>query len=224
MEKTGATARLEGAPGRASALVAAAVALVAGAGAVRWVGSGEPVLVSAGVLSGVVALAAAAVLLGGVPYGPEVEGRLGLSTRLALGLLGGVLGAVVSAAAEWAVGATGLAGALHVEIGGPLTAEALALHLAAGGVWGLVLGVVFPAVPGGSAVARGAGFSLVPALWVLFKVFPIDRQVGILGYELGVLAFVFVLLFWLLWGVTAGRVFAWGARTPTGPLDRPLGS
>lgn len=208
-----------GMAGRAAAIAALGLA-AAGAFLVRGDGVGS---LAAAVLLFVAALALAAVALGGVPYGPEAEGRLDLSTRLALGLLGGFLGAVLAAVGQWALETLGIPGRLAVELPEAGAMGAPVLRLLQGAAWGLVLGVLLPWVPGRGTLARGAAFSLVPSLYVLLVVFPTDLDAGLFGLELGALAFVFVLLLNALWGIVAAWTLGWGERTDLAPLWAPLG-
>lgn len=208
----------------ASGLALAALVLTALAGALWLLGSDGSTAIAGSVLLSIAALAGAAVLLGGAPYGPEVEGELDLSSRLALGLLGGLLGALLAAGLGWLLGVAGLPGWLGVAPPSDLAGAPLPARLAAGAGWGLVFGVVLPGMPGRGVLARGAVFSLVPSLWTLLKVYPVDRDLGLLGVELGALAFLFVLSLNLAWGVVAAWVLAWGERTELAPLDRPLGA
>lgn len=201
----------------------AVFAFLTAVGAAWLIDAGSPEAISGGVLLAIAALLATAVLLGAEPYGSEVEGRLGLSVRLGLGMLGGFLGAGVATLAEWSVGGLGVTAALGVEISGRFTAGELGLHLLGGSLWGTIFGVVVPTVPGRGPVVRGLLFSFLPALWFLLKVFPVDRELGLFGSELGTATFLFVFLFWWLWGMVAGWVLAWGGRSERAPLDRPLG-
>ncbi|WP_420634401.1 hypothetical protein [Candidatus Palauibacter sp.] len=178
--------------------------------------------VSLGILLLIVALAASGVLLGGGAHGPAVEGRLDLSARLGLGLLGGILAAVVSAAARTAVVEVGLTGALGVALTSAWTGPDFLSHLGSGAVWGMVLGVIYHALPGASPGARGVIFSLAPALYLLLKVYPADRGLGLFGLELGALTFVFVLGLNLVWGFVAGSVVGWGEAGDETPVARPI--
>lgn len=187
-----------------------------------WVGGRSAT--TGGVLLLVVALASSGVLFGGGRYGPRVEGPLDLSARLALGLLGGILGALASAAAARALGAAGIPALLGVEMSGYLSAADFLRHLGGGAIWGTVFGVVLPAVPGRSLSARAAAFSLVPSLYVLLKVFPLDRDLGLFGVELGALAFLFVVLYNLVWALVTVSLFGWGGGTELAPISEPLGS
>lgn len=178
--------------------------------------------VSGGVLLLVMALGAAGVLLGGRRYGPSSEGPLELSARLGLGFLGGALGALGTALVQW------LLETFRVSISFGVAAHSLGwselpMHALQGALWGTLFGVLLPLVPGRTIPARGAAFSLLPSLYVLLKVFPVDLDVGYFGSELGTLAFVFVLLYNLIWGLVAASLLAWGERTSLAPVTRALG-
>jgi hypothetical protein len=213
---------LGSAPSPVSSLILKAVGLAAAGGAIYLLGSGSGGSITAGVLLGVVALAVSAVLFGSGAYGPTVEGRLDLSARLGLGFLGGGLGALASRIALWVLDAIGLREALGVApliVGSP---AALAVHLGVGAIWGMVLGVVFFHVPMRTAIGRGMLFSIVPSLYVLLKVYPVDYEVGIFGTELGALAFVFVFFLNLVWGSIAGGVVGWGDQPEEAPVARSI--
>lgn len=179
---------------------------------------------TAGILLFVAALGFLSVALGSRAYGPEVEGPLDLSSCLALGLLGGVLGALANTAVVGLFGAAGIPQLFGVAISGDLTALDWAARAWYGGLWGVALGVLLPVVPGRGPVARGAIFSLLPTLYMLLKVFPLDRGAGFFGLELGLLTPLFVLFFNLVWGLVAGGVLRWGQRTDEGPVSRYLGA
>lgn len=207
---------------RAGGLIAATV--IVSLALAAWLASmGGRTALTSGILLLVVALAAAGALLGGEPYGPEVEGKLDLSTRMGLGALGGFLGGLLAVALDLVLEAIGVQALLGVASLRELAAPSLGLRLTGGAVWGMIFGILLPAVPGRGVLARGAVFSLAPSAWMLFKVLPVDRDLGLLGLELGTFAFVFVLLFNLAWGIVTAWVLAWGERTDLAPLDRPLG-
>ena len=198
-------------------------ALAGGAWAWAWSGL-EATGVSAGVLLLVVALAFLSTALGQRAYGPETEGRLDLSARLGVGLLGGVLGGAAHLLVAWGTGAVGLPDLLGVDLLVRLTPGELAGQAASGAFWGLLFGAAYRRVPGRGGVARGLAFSLVPSLWVLAVVYPQDFKYGFFGVELGVLTFVVVVLHYLVWGAVAGGLMRWAERTDVGPLSRPLGA
>lgn len=150
--------------------------------------------------------------------------RLDLSERIGIGPLGGLLGGAAVAVAAWVAGWIGLVDLLAVDAGAGGGIPGLGRRLWVGAVWGLIFGVFYPRMPGRSPLARGAAFSLIPAVWALLVEYPILRGQGWAGVELGELTFVLVLLFHLVWGLTAGTVFQWAELTSDGPLDRPLGA
>jgi hypothetical protein len=206
-----------------SPLIFSLLAAAAAVGGVYLVGLGSPSGISGGVLVLIVSLASMAVLLGGTTYGPDVEGRLDMSSRIGLGLLGGTLGAVLSAVVQWGFELLRIPLLFGVALSGAFTAGESALHLVSGAVWGALFGILLPLVPGRTVPSRGVLFSLVPTLYVLLKVLPIDRDVGWFGVDLGSLTFLFVALFNLIWGLVAATTLAWGERTELGPVSRYLG-
>lgn len=199
---------------------AGAAALVAG---LQLIGTLRRGGVTAGVLLLVVALGLTALAVGGGSYGPEREGRLDLSTRIAAGVLGGALGGVAHLVVAWSIDLAGLPGLLGVELTVWLTPGELASETRSGAVWGLLFGAAYRFLPGRGPVARGLFFSAAPALWTLLVVFP-DLKFGLFGVELGVLTFVVVAIHHLVWGGVAGAVLRWAERTDLAPLSRPLGA
>lgn len=226
--------------GRVGAALAWLAALGGGAGSYLLVSSGGRTGLTAGILLGVVALSGLAVALQatGEPWpgepgygeaepeagerGAEAERYLPLADRLALGLLGGALGGVAVTLGVLGVDAAGIADLLGVQIAGALTATSLGLRAWYGALWGLALALLYPRLPGRSAVSRGTMFGLVPALYALLVLYPMVLDLGWLGADLGLLTFVFVVLFHLLWGAVAGGLFRWAEVTDLGMLSRPL--
>ena len=170
----------------------------------------------------VVAFAASSVLLASGPYGAEVEGRLDLSARLGLGLLGGVLGATATAIIRLALVEIGVDGMMGVILPSVWTSQAFLVHVGSGAMWGLVFGVIYGYVPGGSPSTRGILFSLAPTIYLLLKVYPVDRELGLFGVELGVLTFLFVAILNLCWGSIAGATIGWGDVGDNAPVARPI--
>ncbi|MDX1579385.1 MAG: hypothetical protein R3266_12940, partial [Gemmatimonadota bacterium] len=123
--------------------------------------------VSLAILLLIAGLAAAGVLLGGGRHGHETEGRLDLSARLGLGLLGGVLGALVSGLLRVPLVELGIGEALGVTLPSLWIGRDLLLQLGSGAIWGMVVGILYPQIPGHGAAARGAWVSLIPSLSVL---------------------------------------------------------
>lgn len=177
--------------------------------------------VTGGILLLVAGLGLLAYGLGRPDYGPEREGPLDLSTRLAVGLLGGLLGGLAYLAAAWAGGTVGLpelVGSGWQARVGPAQWGGAA---ASGAAWGVAFGLLVPRLPGRDPVSQGLLFSLLPALWTGLVVFP-GLEFGTLGLRLGALTMVPVVFYHLAWGLTVGSVVRWARDTGYGPLSRPL--
>lgn len=179
--------------------------------------------VSVGILLLVAALGLLATAVGQGSWGPREEGRLDLSTRLAVGTLGGLLGGLAYLAVAWLGGLAGLPELLGSGWNVRTGAGAWASRAAAGAGWGLLFGLLLRRIPGRGPVRRGLLFSLAPALWTLTVTFP-GMEFGWFGAELGVLTFVPVVLYHLAWGLVVGRTVRWGRETDLAPLSRPLGA
>ena len=179
--------------------------------------------VSGGLVLMVAALGLLATAVGQGSWGPDEEGRLDLSTRLAAGALGGLLGGLAYVAVAWLGGAAGLPDL--VGSGWEVrTGPAAGTSRAAGGAGGgLVFGLLLRRVPGRGPVRRGLVFSLVPALWTLVVAFP-GMKYGWFGVELGALTFLPVVVYHLAWGLVTGRVVRWARETDLAPLSRMLGA
>jgi len=177
------------------------------------------VAVTGGILLLVVALAATAVALGGHAYGPRVEGPLDLSTRMAIGTLGGALGGLAAGLALWILHLVHLPQLLGVGLGAHLGGSTWLGRAWGGAAWGFLLGVAYPVVPGGAPSGRGALFSLLPSLYTLLVTFP-ALGLGVFGAHLGALTFLFVFFVNLVWGLTVGGSLAWAQATDIGPVSR----
>lgn len=179
--------------------------------------------VSAGLLLLVAALGLLATAVGQGSWGPDREGRLDLSTRLAVGALGGLLGGLAYLTFAWlgeTVGLPELVGSgwkVRVEAG------AWASRAAAGAGWGLLFGLLLRRLPGRGLVRRALLFSLVPALWTLTVTFR-GLDYGWFGARLGVLTFAPVVLYHLAWGLVVGSALGWARETELAPISRRLGA
>lgn len=152
----------------------------------------------------------------------SVRRQLSLSERLALGALGGCLGGIVVAMAVWVTTRSGLTRALGSTIAGVEGWFGLGARIGTGVAWGLAFGVLYRWLPGRGAASRGVFFALAAALYALLYEFPVLREVGWFGVELGATTFLFVILYHLLWGLALAAVFQWAEVTSEGALDRPL--
>ncbi len=210
---------------RGPAVLSLSLALVAAA----LVVSGERLLsmggrgpISAGVLLLVAALGAASVAAGSTRFGPSVEGPLDLSARLGLGVLGGVLAALVHGLLTVLAGGTGLVGLLGSGVDAGLGAADWGSRLSHGATWGFLLGLLWRYLPGADPVRKGLVFSLLLSAYVLLVRFPFFESVGFFGLGLGIATLFLVLIGNAVAGVVAASVIGWGARTPERPVSRAL--
>lgn len=179
--------------------------------------------VSGGLLLLVAALGLLATAVGQGRWGPDEEGRLDLSTRLAVGTLGGLLGGLAYLAVAWLCGLAGLPDLVGSGWEVRAGAGAWGARATAGAAWGLLFGALLRQLPGRGPVRRGLLFSVVPALWTLVVTFP-AMELGWFGVRLGLLTFVPVVLYHLVWGLVTGRAMRWARETDLAPLSRRLGA
>ena len=119
-----------------------ALALVAGVAGAQTIETGTRLGISGGILLLVAALALAAVAIGGRPYGPGVEGPLDVSTRIGLGVLGGVLAGLFHGVLTELTGGVGLTLWLGVGVDVELSAAEWLMRAVHGSAWGLALGLL----------------------------------------------------------------------------------
>lgn len=201
--------------------------LVAGAvGVGAWLagswllgGTGGRTGLTGGMLLLVVALAALGVAVASRPYGPDVEGSLDLSTRLGVGALGGALGGVAAVTLLWILGAIHITSIIGVALGHHMTGGQWAMGAWNGVIWGILLGLFYPLVPGRGPMTRSVLFSVVPSLWMLLRVLP-SRGLGVFGVHLGAVTFLVVGFINLGWGVVEGACLSWAASSDLAPVDR----
>jgi len=196
--------------------------LAAAFAGVAWVQTGSSIGLQGGILLIVLALGLLAVAIAGHPHGPQVEGSLDLSSRLGLGLLGGVLGGLAHGVATEVFGSVGLTVLLGVGVDVDLSAGQYLIRAIHGAAWGIGLGLLYPLVPGDGFAGKGATFSLLPSLYTLLIVYPVFLGLGLLGVRQGFFTFPLVLLGNALAGVIAAWVVAWGGETDLAPVSAPL--
>jgi hypothetical protein len=202
--------------------VMGAAGLAAGLAGIGLLEAGSIAGIEGGIILLVASLGLLAVAIGGRPYGPAVEGPLDLSARLGLGLLGGALAGLVHGLLTEFAGSVGLTVLLGVGVDIDLSAGQYLVRALYGSAWGVALGVLYPAVPGEGFAAKGATFSLLPSLYILFVVYPVFMGLGVLGVRQGLLTFPLVLLGNACAGLVAAWVISWGARTEVAPVGDPL--
>lgn len=199
-----------------------AIAVVLGIAGARLLMMGTQAALSGGVLLLVGAMGAAGVALGSGSYGSSVEAAPDLSTRLGLGLLGGVLAGLLHGVLTVVVGWLGLPVLLSAGIGVELSALEWWSRAAVGGLLGFTLGAVYRLLPGRTFLGRGTAFGLLLAAWQLFVVYPFRLGLGIAGLEAGWGVVPLVVLGAVISGVVAAWVVAWGGRPRDEPLSAPL--
>lgn len=199
-----------------------AIAAVLGIAGARLLLLGDRLSLTGGVLLCVAGLAAGAVGVGSTPYGVGVEGRLDLSTRLGLGLLGGLLAGLGHGVLTLVAGWLDLPGLLGAGLDLHLGVAAWWNRVVAGAIWGVALGAVYPILPAGSFLKRGATFGLLLALFQLFYVYPFRLDLGLAGLDLGWGVVPLVGAGAILAGALAAWPLAWAERGTDGSPSAPL--
>jgi len=121
----------------------------------------------------------------------------------------GCLGGLLNSLAVWIFGELGITGALGVKIAPQLSPAFLYPRLAWGGIWGLLF--LLPLMQR-RIFSRGFIFSLGPTLVQLFVVFPMKANKGAMGFDLGLLTPLFVVVFNAIWGWTAAIWLKWAGK------------
>lgn len=137
------------------------------------------------------------------------------SVMLAVCFCAGLLGALVNSLFAWQVGQLGLPALLEVRMAPSLSAAWLYPRLVWGGLWGLVYFLtVGPQNARRHWARKGLWVSLLPTAYQLFVVFPTMTSYGWLGFGLGQMTPLFVLVYNMVWGFATG-IFCrllWGSR------------
>lgn len=208
--------RPEGVPGRERRF-AGLGAIVAVTGGAWLVAGGARGNLTAGILLLVAGLALAGVALGAGSDERGGAGGLDLSTRIGLGVLGGLLAGLAHGLLTRLAGASGLTEALGVNVATYLSGAQWVSRATLGAALGLGFGLAYPWIPGRSPAARAGVFSLLPGLYVLLIAYPIGQQLGFLGLALGRFTFVLVLVANFLASLVAAGVLGWAERTEETP-------
>ena len=132
-----------------------------------------------------------------------------LARKLSVVFAAGCLGGLLNSLAVWWFGAVGVTSALAVKIAPQITVPWLYPRIVWGGIWGaLFLLPLFRT----RVFTRGLILSSGPTLVQLFIVFPLRAHKGVMGFDLGALTPVFVILFNAIWGVTASFWVRWAGE------------
>lgn len=119
---------------------------------------------------------------------------------LSLVFAAGCVGAAANSLTVWLFGDLGVNAALGVAIAPKLTPAWLYPRIVWGGLWGFLFLLPFLRQ---SLLIRGLLYSVGPSLVMLFIVFPIKANKGMLGLTLGNMTPVLVFFFNAVWGVSA---------------------
>jgi len=199
-----------------------AIGVVLGIAGVRLLLIGGQVAISGGVLLAVGAIAAAGVAFGGRADGASVEAQPDLSSRIGLGLLGGVLAGLLHGTLTAVAGWWGVAALLGAGIDVELSTFDWWNRAALGGLLGIGLGFVYPLLAGESFIGKGAWAGLLLAAWQLFYVYPFLLGLGPAGIDAGWGVAPLVVVCAVIAGVAAAWLVAWGGRQRDEPLSAPL--
>ncbi len=199
-----------------------AISVVLGVAGGRLLLVGSASAISAGVLLIAAALGGLGVAFGSLPFGPSQEGSIDLSTRIGLGLLGGLLAGLLHGVMTEAAGWMGLASAFGAGIDVDLSSMEWWSRSMLGSVWGLALGLVWQFLPGRGPMQRGAAFGLLVAIWQLFFVYPFQLGLGVAGIDVGLGVVPFVIIGLIVSGAVAGQVIGSGGRTVLAPLPAQM--
>jgi hypothetical protein len=204
---------------RATLLVVTIILALAGA---RLLVMGGRSAITGGILLLIAALAAEAVALGSGAWGPAVEGDLDLSSRLGLGVLGGILAALLHGLLTLFAGWTGIGALLAPGLEVQLSAAEWGMRVLSGVTWGFLFGLAWRWLPGSDFVTKGLVASLILSFYLLLVRYPFFESAGFLGIEFGAFTSLLVLVGNAIAAVVAAGVIAWGARSPDRPVSQAL--
>ena len=123
-----------------------------------------------------------------------------VAKNMSLFFTAGCLGGLFNSIVVWLFGVIGITQALGVSIAPPLTPAWLYPRIVWGGLWGFLF---FLPVVNERILLKGILLSIGPTLVQLFIVFPVQAGKGMLGFDLGILTPVFVIVFNMVWGLAA---------------------
>ena len=137
------------------------------------------------------------------------------SAMLAVCFCAGLLGALVSSLCSWQLDVLGVPGLLDVRWHIDMNKGWLYQRMIWGGLWGLAYFItVGPRNAQRHWARKGLWVSLLPSAFQLLVVFPYMTKYGWLGFSLGQLVPLLVLIDNLIWGFATG-IFCrllWGRR------------
>jgi hypothetical protein len=124
--------------------------------------------------------------------------------RVGVAFAAGSAGGLATVITLWLFGVLGITAALAVALAPPLTPPLIYSMMVWGGIFGFLF--LLPLMPG-SIWLRGFIFGLAPTVVQCLIVFPVKMDAGIMGFGLGQLTPLLVLLFNTVWGVVTAYLF-----------------
>lgn len=124
--------------------------------------------------------------------------------RVGVAFAAGSAGGLATVITLWLFGVLGISAALAVALAPPLTPPLIYSMMVWGGIFGFLF--LLPLMPG-SVWLRGFIFGLAPTMVQCLIVFPVKMDAGIMGFGLGQLTPLLVLLFNTVWGVVTAYLF-----------------
>ena len=127
------------------------------------------------------------------------------SALFAVCFVAGLLGAVCSSLFLWGADQWGLTELLRVRLDQSLTLQAFYQPMFFGGLWGLLYFFTI-GTPRQRRhwIRKGLWFSLIPSLAAIFYVYPSVKNLGLAGFQLGLLTPLLIVLMNLVWGFFTG--------------------
>lgn len=126
--------------------------------------------------------------------------------RVGVAFAAGSAGGLATVLTLWLFGALGITAAFGVaaDLAPPLTPPLIYPMMVWGGIFGFLFLLPFMR---GSVWLRGLIFGLAPTLVQCLIVFPVKLDAGVMGFGLGQLTPVLVLIFNTVWGVVTAYLF-----------------
>jgi hypothetical protein len=136
-------------------------------------------------------------------------GMSNYSKKLSLVFAAGCLGGLINSLAVWIFGEIGITSAFGVNIAPKISPAWLYPRIVWGGIWGVLF--LLPLWKQ-KILIKGLIYSLGPTIIQLFVVFPVKAGKGVMGFDLGMLTPLFVIIFNAIWGLTAAIWLRWSKQ------------
>ena len=124
----------------------------------------------------------------------------GLLKGISLSFASGTVGAVAMLFVEWKFSVLAITTSFGVDLAPGLDLSSISQKLLLGGLWGALFAIP---ILKRSVLIRGVGYSIPPALFHLFVIFPAIGA-GYLGFDKGYFTPLFIFFYYLVWGLATG--------------------